>query len=291
MADKAQARLLVKEYLNSVGKKPLSENDELLEKLASMSPDEFKSAAFPTSLLDGCYYMGCAQSEYIETTNPGISLELFSDFCHSFVFCFTGCTKEDIEQGHNTFKNYTLAQKREIAPQELCKNLPHGARVEKDFYIVWTIYRRNEGVATEFGPKYFSILAMNGDVLGNYGVVFHYGNHKPLCISLPTDGIAWSLSTFRYVCNHRPRTSEVVRHQFVPAAKQLMDMCFSQASSRPEFLLTLHPFISMGFDYDDFGSTEFYNHFWRFFPEKVLEIPGNLCRNGKTDNLILYRGK
>ena len=53
MADKAQARLLVKEYLNSVGKKPLSENDELLEKLASKSPDEFKSAAFHAALQTG----------------------------------------------------------------------------------------------------------------------------------------------------------------------------------------------------------------------------------------------
>ena len=290
MADKAQARLLVKEYLNSVGKKPLSENDELLEKLASMSPDEFKSAAFPTSLLDDSYYMGCNGEQFKMTTDSGIPLELFSDFCHSFVFCFTGCTKEDIEQGHNTFKNYTLAQKREIAPRELCKNLPHGARVEKDFYAVWTIYRRNEGITSEFGPKYFSVLAMNGDVLGNFGVIFHYGNHKPLCISLPTWGISWSNETFDQ-CNHSHPTREVVRHQFVPAAKQLMDMCFSQASSRPEFLLTLHPFMSMGFDYDDFGSAEFYNHFWTFFSEKALEIPGNLCRNGAKDNLILYQGK
>ena len=119
-----------------------------------------------------------------------IPFELFSDFCHSFVFCIGGCSKEDIEQGHNTFKNYTLVQKRELAPRELCKNLPHGIGVEDDLYIVWTIYRRNEDATSDFGPKYFSVLAMNGDVLGNFGVIFHYGKHKPLCMTLPAWGIS-----------------------------------------------------------------------------------------------------
>ncbi len=289
MADKAKARSLVKEYLSSAGKVALQENDELLEKLSSMSSADFQATTFPAALLDGCYYMGCGKEEYIKTTNPGIPFELFSDFCHSFVFCITGCSKEDIERGHNTFKNYTLVQKREIAPLELCKNLPRGMGVEKDFYVVWTIYRRNEDATSDFGPKYFSVLAMNGDVLGNYGVVFHYGKHKPLCISLPNFGISWSSETFRQ-CNHSHPTREVVRLQFVPKVKEIMDICFTP-NSRPEFLLTLHPFASMGVDNDDFGSAEFYGHFMSFFPEKSLEIPDNLCRNGAQDNLVLYRGR
>ena len=69
-----------------------------------------------------------------------------------------------------------------------------------------------------------------------------------------------------------------------------MDMCFTQ-TSRPEFLLTIHPFASMGFDDDDFGSAEFYGRFFSYFPEKVLEIPAKLCRNGEKDNLVLYRGR
>ncbi len=289
MADKARARSLVKEYLGSVGKVALQENDELLEKLASISTADFQATAFPAALLDGCYYMGCGKEEYIKTTDAGIPFELFSDFCHSFVLCLTGCSKEDIKQGHNTFKNYTIVQKREVAPRELCKNLPHSIGVEDDFYNVWTIYRRNEGATSDFGPKYFSVLAMNGDVLGNFGVVFHYGKHKPLCMTLPTWGISWSSETF-HRCDHRQPTRKVVRFQFVPQVKKIMDICFTPIS-RPEFLLTLHPFASLGFEDDDFGSAEFYGHFWSFFPEKVLEIQGNLCRNGAKDNLVLYRGK
>ena len=54
MADKAMARSMVKEYLNSVGKVALQEDDELLEKLASMSTADFQAVDFPEALLDGC---------------------------------------------------------------------------------------------------------------------------------------------------------------------------------------------------------------------------------------------
>ena len=291
MSDKAKARSLVKEYLCSIGKVASRENEKLLETLASMSAVDFQSTAFPAVLLDGCYYMGYGREEYIKTTDAGIPFELFSDFCHSFVFCVTGRSKkEDIEQGHNTFKNYTLVQKRELAPSELCKNLPHGIGVEDDFYIVWTIYRRDDDATSDFGPKYFSVLAMTGDVLGNFGVVFNYGKHKPLCMTLPPWGIDWSSETF-HQCNHSKPTPEVVRFQFVPQVKHIMDICFN-SNFRPEFLLTLHPFASMGYDKDDYGSAEFYKDFMSsYFPEKVLEIQGNLCRNGAKDNLVLYRKK
>ncbi len=281
---------MVREYFSSVGKTALQENDELLERLTSMSPENFSSAAFPASLLDGCFYMGCDADEYKNSTAPGIPLELFSDFCHSFVFCFTGCTREEIEKGHNTFRNYTLVQKREVNHRELCSRLPVHTGVEEDFYIVWTIYRRNEGVAPDFGPKHFSVLAMNGDVLGNYGVIFHHGRHKPLCITLPTWGINWSSATFDQ-CNHSRPTREVVRDEFVPQAKGLVDMCFATASSKPEYLLTLRPFSSMGFGDDDFGSADLYGHFMSFFPVKALEIPARLCRNGAEGNLTLYSAK
>ena len=130
MANKAQARSMAKDYLMSIGKAPLPEHDEFLAKLASMPDDEFHSLAFPAKeLLDGCFYMGCTEGEYVKTTNPGIPLELFSDFCHSFVYS-CGASKEEIERGHNTFKNYTMVKKRQLASNDLCPNLPAGVGVE-----------------------------------------------------------------------------------------------------------------------------------------------------------------
>ena len=293
MADKAQARSLVKEYFISIDKEPLPEHDVFLTKLASMPDDEFQALVFPANeLLDGCFYMGCSEDEYIKTTTPGIPLELFSDFCHSFVYS-CDVSKEEIERGHNTFKNYTMVKKRQLAPNDLCPKLPDGAGIEEDFYIVWTIYQRKEDVSPDFGPEFFSILVMNGDVLGNYGVIFSRGKHKPFGLAMPSWGLSWSNKTFcqgsQY--NHQAPTREIVRHQYVPKAMLLVDMCFGNSVSKPEFLLTLKPYESMGFDGDDYGSSELYGRFMSKFPTKVLEIPASLCRNGAEGNLTLYSAK
>jgi len=290
MANKTKARLLVKEYLENSGTPMLSECDSQLEALATLSPQVFQNTTLPPALLDDSYYFGTTASAYKKSTDVGIPLELFSDFCHSFVFCFTEATKEEIEQGHDTFLNYKLIQKREVSPRELCTNLPHGVGIEDDFYIVWTIYKRNDDAPADFGPKYFSVLAMNGDILGNYGVIFHLGQHKPLCISLPDWGLSWSNKTWQ-MCDHRPPTREVVRHQFVPQATRLVDMFFTHSQYGPDFLLSLRPFENFGFPDDDFGSTAFYANFMKNFPNAVLEIPANLCRNGAQGNIVMYKGK
>ena len=125
---------------------------------------------------------------------------------------------------------------------------------------------------------------MNGDVLGNYGVIFSHGRHKPLGVIMPSWGIDWSGKTFQQ-CNHHPPTREVVRLQFVPRVKSLVNFCFGNSISRPEFLLTLTPYESLGFDY---GSEELYRSLLVNFPQIALEIPAKLCRNGAEDNLTLY---
>jgi len=290
MADKVKARSLVKEFFSSIGKEPLLDHDAFLAKLASMPDDEFQALPFPAKeLLDGCFYMGCTEEEYVKTTTPGIPLELFSDFCHSFVYS-CDASKEEIERGHNTFKNYTMVKKRPLASSDLCPKLPGGAGVEENFYIVWTIYQRKDGVSSDFGPEFFSILAMNGDVLGNYGVVFAYAKHKPFGLVMPSQGRSWSRETFRQ-CNHSQPTREVVRYQFVPRVMLLVNICFGNSVSRPDFLLTLKPYESLGVDDDDFGSAELYGSFMANFPTKVLEIPARLCRNGAEGNFTLYSGK
>lgn len=289
MPTNSEARQLIKDYFQRNGKTPLPETDALLEKLATLPTAEFKSTPFPArELLNGCYFMGCDRTQYIETTDPGLPLELFSDFTHSFVFCLTGCAKDDIDRGDNTIRNYTLAQKREINHRELCPNLPKNAGVEPDFYISWSIYRRNDGINPDFGPKFISILSMNGDFMGNFGVIFDIPGYKPFGITMPNFYIDWSKMTFGQ-CNHRPPTREVVRYQFVPFVSKLADSLIAHGRCKPEFLFTLHPFVLE--DDDEYGAKALIQTITSAYPTKALDIPANLCRKGTTETYTLYQAR